>query len=607
MNLVRPILIVLFVFATANSTLADGNRLSYLNGPLDPYYVHRNFARLTTPQWVGEANVDAVVVLAIDDMRNPEDYESYLRPILNRLKEIDGRAPVSIMTNRVDPELPLLRDWIEEGLSVEIHTIDHPCPLLYGGDFQRAKQTYDRCVDLMGRIQGNRPVAFRMPCCDSMNTPSPRFWAEIFNKTTSAGNFLKIDSSVFNITTKADAQLDKRITIDSSDRPRFRKYLPFPSFVNTIEDYPFPYVIGNVCWELPCIVPSDWEAQNLHQPNNPQTVTDMKRALDAVVQKQGVYDLVFHPHGWIRSDQVVDLIDYSVEQYGGRIKYLTFREAHDRMSRHLMNGRALRTPSGADAGIRMLDLNGDGWMDLLIPNADDIVTTRVWSIDDNQWQESQQRLPIKHAQYGVVRGNVASFVTVDQERLRQFTYSEEGWRADPLSINSNSIGPDWQRRIREPGPNLVMRLLDIDANGRCELILQDGASSLILQVDAKGQWEPLSFRLPNHIRLSATGDELAWRFIDINGDQRSDIVFSDPNRYAAYLWTSAGWSKIVEQDRRVAGIGPTGKAIPPFVRADGTNNGVWIHSSHLWFQNEDTDRLPDKVDRVSFRELMAAE
>ncbi len=62
---------------------------------------------------------------------------------------------------------------------------------------------------------------------------------------------------------------------------------PSPSFVNTIEDYPYPYVIGGTCWEFPCIVPSDWEGQNLNKANNPRTLADMKAALDAVVIKQG--------------------------------------------------------------------------------------------------------------------------------------------------------------------------------------------------------------------------------------------------------------------------------------------------------------------------------
>src|SRR5258708_2622123 len=80
----------------------DGNRLAYLD-ELDPYYPHAKFPKLITPQWVGEKDVEAVVVLAIDDMRDPKRYETYLRPILRRLQQIDGRAPLSIMTNQVDP------------------------------------------------------------------------------------------------------------------------------------------------------------------------------------------------------------------------------------------------------------------------------------------------------------------------------------------------------------------------------------------------------------------------------------------------------------------------------------------------------------------------
>ncbi|HUE74620.1 MAG TPA: hypothetical protein VMP01_27380, partial [Pirellulaceae bacterium] len=42
---------------------ADGNRLAYLDGPLDPYYPHKDFPKLITPQWVGEEGVECVVTL----------------------------------------------------------------------------------------------------------------------------------------------------------------------------------------------------------------------------------------------------------------------------------------------------------------------------------------------------------------------------------------------------------------------------------------------------------------------------------------------------------------------------------------------------------------
>src|SRR5262249_48388737 len=152
------------------------------------------------------------------------------------------------------------------------HTYDHPCPLLQGGDFVRAKTTYDRCVDFLASVPNNRPVAFRVPCCDSLNTPSPRFFAEIFNRTTPKGNFLTLDRSVFNILTPNDPELPRDLVLEADGRERFRKYLPADrSFVNTIEDYPYPYVIGRLCWEFPCVTPSDWEANHLHKPNHPIT------------------------------------------------------------------------------------------------------------------------------------------------------------------------------------------------------------------------------------------------------------------------------------------------------------------------------------------------
>ena len=77
------------------ATPAIGSRISTSSIPTTRTPSSRSSS---TPQWVGEPDVDAVVVLAIDDMRDPKKYETFLRPILNRLKKIDGRAPVSIMT-----------------------------------------------------------------------------------------------------------------------------------------------------------------------------------------------------------------------------------------------------------------------------------------------------------------------------------------------------------------------------------------------------------------------------------------------------------------------------------------------------------------------------
>lgn len=590
---------------------AGGNRLTYLDEFLDPYYVGTGFPKLTTPQWVGEPGVEAVVVLAIDDMRQPERYEAFLRPILDRLKAIDGRAPVSIMTCTVDPQDPQLAKWLAEGLSLEVHTITHPCPCLQNGDFLAAKRTYEQCVDLMSSIAGNRPVAFRMPCCDSRNTPSPRFWAEIFNRTTEKGNFLSIDSSVFQIFTPADPELPRELVLLPDGQERFRRYTPFPSFVNTIENYPYPYLIGRLCWQFPCMVPSDWEAQNVQRPNNPDTVRDWKIALDLVVRKQGVFNLVFHPHGWIRNDQIVELIDYAVAQHGGRVKFLTFREAHDRIQQHMLAGQPLRRSDGGDNGIRLLDVNGDGWMDVVIANHQ-VQKTRVWQPKENRWQDGPFPVPLIRTlesgalvdaglRFGIVAGQVVALIRTPQESSA-WEFAGGQWREAPrLSAGL----PKTDLFTAVDGRDQGVRLRDLDGDGTCELLIANPRRREVWQY-AGEQWK-LLFTIAQPVSfVDDQGRDAGLRLRDLDGDGLDDLVFSNLERYGVYLLRRdeqgrlAGWTKVAQEALRGQG---QDEGIPLIVRG-GTNNGAWFHSRHLWVQNEDTSRLPDNVDRRSYAVLL---
>src|SRR5262245_59468035 len=241
--------IALYLPATVLAAPSPGNRLTYLDVD-DPFYVGLHFPRLTTPQWVGEPGVDAVVTFGIDDMRASPKYEAFLRPILSRLQQVDGRAPVSIFCNALDPGDPQLQQWLREGLSLEVHTLSHPCPILAKGDFAAAEDTFFGCIELLNRIENNQPVAFRTPCCDSINSPSPRLFAELFARTNRSGQFLRMDSSVVMLLTASDTGPRRELLVDPDGRPKFLKYVPFPSFTTTVENYPYPWVIGNVCWEF---------------------------------------------------------------------------------------------------------------------------------------------------------------------------------------------------------------------------------------------------------------------------------------------------------------------------------------------------------------------
>jgi putative membrane-bound dehydrogenase-like protein len=555
-------LLVMMAGTPAIAAPPDGNRLAYLD-EVNPYYPHRDFPKLITPQWVGEQGVEAVVVLAIDDMREPARHETYLRPILNRLKRIDGRAPVSIMTNQVKPNDEQIQTWLKEGLSIECHTLTHPCPLLAKGDFAEAGRTYHDCVDLMNQIPGNTPVAFRMPCCDSQNTVSPRFFAEIFNKTSPGGKFLSIDSSVFTVLTPDDPSLPRELVFDTDGQERFRKYIPFPSFVNTIENYPYPYVIGRMCWEFPCIVPSDWEAQNIHKPANPKTLEDMKAALDCVVLKQGVFNLVFHPYGWIKPEQIVELIDHAVQKHGKKVKFLTFKEALERLNKNLLIGRPLREANTKELfGATLVDAYGDGYLDFVGSDG-----KRTWSRD---WQQAK------------------------------LAWEEEPW--DGRTGRIHGIFPFGKSIAIEMGRTTESirrtKVLDIDGDGSTERI-QPGIARI------QGRYgrpnAQVRFTLPLGARLiDEQGRDAGLRFIDLDEDGQLDVIFSNDQEYGIYLFESMekGWTRKV-----MAGKAGEHGALPKIVR-DGTNNGFFVHSRHLWWQNEDTAKLPNLVDRRAFNDLL---
>ncbi|MGE5194189.1 MAG: hypothetical protein ACM3U2_16980 [Deltaproteobacteria bacterium] len=666
------------------TTNRDGNRLVYLDEN-NPWYPHRGFPKLVTPQWVGEEGVECVVVLAIDDMREPAKYEAFLRPILNRLKQIDGRAPVSIMTCSVKPDDPQLAQWLGEGLSLEAHTVDHPCPLLQGGDFARAKSTYDRCVDLLNEIPGNKPVAFRMPCCDSLNTVSPRFYAEIFNKTAPTGNYLSISSSVFNLFTPNDPDIPRELVFDTDGRDKFRKYLPkglvregttFNTFVNYIEDYPYPYVVNRLCWEFPCVVPSDWSAQHLQKPNNPDTLRDLKAALDITVLKQGVYNLVFHPHGWIKAEQIVELIDHAVEKHGKKVKFLTFREAYDRLNQNLFeNQKYLRTDDIVPAQC-LIDLNDDGFMDVILGGSaapagppDIAPKSRIWQPEARRWAEHEFPvcLSARHAhgirylgaRFGTFGNGGRAAVFTDQishpAGIWEFAGTE--WRQVPTGYRGMDV-PD---NFLFPRHCSGFRFRDLDHDGTCEILDGRFDSRRIYRFDPKArEWKRLPFGFPAETyisrstikgKLTTACSDGGLRFVDIDEDGCDDIVFSNTERFGVYLFNDmqTGWSRVVvEGTRRAPGASgrrePAGSSngqtapqeqrdatppgpplrrggegarpalqpaagerfdLPPIVRADGTDNGLFVHSRHLFWQNEDTAKLPDLVDRRSFNEILA--
>jgi len=516
----------------------------------NPYWPGPDAARLATVQWIGEKDVTAAAVLSIDDLGNNVDrYEAFLRPILDRLKKIDGRAPLSIFTTRVDPNHPHLQTWLREGVSIETHTVSHPCPLLQGRDIEAAKANVDQSTDVLFQIPNSQPVAYRMPCCDSQNSNSPRFYSSIFNHTTPEGNFLKANASIFNLPAR--------------ERERFAKYIPPEwGFVNVLDDYPYPYVVGNLCWELPACVPSDWAAQNHHGSGNPVTITDLKFGLDDAVTKGGVFTLCFHPHGWIQNKQVVELVDHAVTAHGKKLRFLSIPDVVERIEANALGGRSLRSDDGGtDAGIRLVDVNRDRFLDVLVSGE----LLRLWNAKISAWEESELPFTIDaNTRFGHVGGAFAVSTGVAGWQ----------WRAG-----------GWKSMTAPPSEG---RFLDLDGKPGSEWVSSTGVFAY--EVEAWKRMAPFPEGVPF---------DDATRFVDLEGDGDQDLVRSDVDGFAVYRNDGGAWKQL-RSERRAE---HPERAIPAFVREDGSENGAWFREGHLYLQNEDTGRQPMQVTKLALADL----
>jgi len=187
------------------------------------------------------------------------------------------------------------------------------------------------------------------------------------------------------------------------------------------------------------------------------------------------------------------------------------------------------------------------------------------------------------------------------DKERQMWVWRQGWQELKGALALVAEG-----RSDRAGRDGGLRLYDVDADGICELI--DGGSeggSVYHWNPSRNRWEPARYRLPAGVRIvDALGRDAGFRFVDLDGDHRADILYSDPFRCAVYLFATrqAGWQRVRSEARSE----PMGEALlPPFVRLDGSHNGVWFRDGYLWVQNEQTGgKLENHVRRVKLRALL---
>src|SRR5262249_40723569 len=102
--------------------------------------------------------------------------------------------------------------------------------------------------------------------------------------------------------------------------------------------------------------------------------------------------------------QMVEFIDYAAQKYGRKIKFLNFREAQERLDKHLLAGTPLRASDGSENGGRLLDLNGDGYLDVGIGNYQ-ARRTALWRQPQGTWTETAFPTALVGVQFGLVHSD----------------------------------------------------------------------------------------------------------------------------------------------------------------------------------------------------------
>jgi len=262
--------------------------------------------------------------------------EKFLGPpqLLNRLKQIDGAAPVSINDGlNQTRKIPNSNPGSKRTLARDPHRKSSVSSLT-NGNFQAA----GRHLQSLHRIDEiASPATNRSPCaCRAairLTAPARDSLPKFSIAPTPPNQFLTIDSSVMNILRQRHI-LTALSCYGRVWRGKIPKIHPLPFLRHTIEDIRIHTSsvssAGNSLRLFRAL-----EAQAGHpwmSTTRLPSPTGKQRSTPPSASKAHDDDL---PPARLDSKRaLVELIDYAVQKYGTKVKFLTFREAQERLNQN---------------------------------------------------------------------------------------------------------------------------------------------------------------------------------------------------------------------------------------------------------------------------------
>src|SRR5205085_11619553 len=230
-------------------------------------------------------------------------------------------------------------------------------------------------------------------------------------------------------------------------------------------------------------------------------------------------------------------------------------------------------------GVRLLDLDNDGYLDVVIGN-ERMQRTRVWNAKQNGWAETDFPTQLAGVQFGIVRRDGhASAIKVAQAAgsltAGAWHFENGNWSEDKTVLNGLKLEGQTVLTTRE-NIDRGVRLRDVDNDGRCELLVgNDTQNAVFGWAESEKTWKKLSYSLPSGASIvDAQGLDNGLRFVDVNEDGFPDVLFSNDKAFSLHQFVSKenprlSWA-VSWNDEVVAGK-REGSAPIPMIARGGTN------------------------------------
>lgn len=248
--------------------------------------------------------------------------------------------------------------------------------------------------------------------------------------------------------------------------------------------------------------------------------------------------------------------------------------------------KPLAAVSGGDLGGRLVDLNGDGLIDVIYSFEDSSgnLITQAYLNTGSGWAPTndfksvvpfaiahgpfQTRNIVTNVQLLDINGDrlpdlVAGFTNPLNGSVTNGVYLNDGTKFQTTPI---AQVPALLDTGNQGGPNVIFQ--DLNADGVVDLIVTTPTTAQVYLGTGAGWTRAPGWDLPDDARSDLFGFD-AVRIIDVTGDGHPDLLFHAPQRdgsfkKGAYINTGQGWQKAADT------LAPP----DPLVAADGSDSGV---------------------------------